>query len=169
MEENQNQEVETETTQTEQVEKTVNEKTFTQDEFNEALAKAIKRKTKDMPSEEDLKKINEWKQSQQTEAEKLVEKEKEIAKITSEKDDIIYENIALKNGVKVEDLDYIIYKVSKQDGNFEDNLKSFLKENPKFIETAVQKATGVEIKGTSVEKETGVAAILKAKHPDLFN
>ena len=50
------------------VEKTEKEevKTFTQDEVNAMLAKEKKK----MPSKEDLKAFNEWKESQKTESEK---------------------------------------------------------------------------------------------------
>jgi hypothetical protein len=67
--------VETVTTEPE-VETTVAEKTFTQSEFDEALKKAVSRKTKDMPSKEELDKFKEWQDQQKTESDKLVEKEK---------------------------------------------------------------------------------------------
>ena len=87
--------VETVTTEPE-VETTVAEKTFTQTEFDEALKKAVLRKTKDMPSKEELDKFKEWQEQQKTESEKQIEKEKEYLKVTAERDAFRYENIALK-------------------------------------------------------------------------
>ena len=74
----------TENTGTQPVEQNV-EKTFTQSEFNEALKNEVARKTKGMPSKEELKAFNEWKESQKTEAEK--------------QQDILNENQSLKNRI----------------------------------------------------------------------
>ena len=63
---------------------------------------------------------------------------------------------------------YLVYKVSKMEGDFSDNLKEYLTNNPKFVKRQEPKATGVETKSTTVTKEDGVTAILKAKHPELF-
>ena len=161
--------VETVTTEPE-VETTVAEKTFTQTEFDEALKKAVLRKTKDMPSKEELDKFKEWQEQQKTESEKQIEKEKEYLKVTAERDAFRYENIALKQGIKADDLDYVIFKVSKQEGDFEDNLKEFLEANPKFVaqEEVATKSTGTIARSTTQEKESGVTAILKARYPELF-
>ena len=53
------------------------------------------------------------------------------------------------------------------DGDFEENLKNYLTENPKFAKKQEMKATGIENKSSVVAKEDGVLAILKAKHPDI--
>lgn len=169
--------VESETTEVEtKVETETNEekkavKTFTQSEFNEALKKEVARKTKNVPTGEELKKYNEWKESQKTESEKIAEREKTYQQALSKNDELARENLALRKGVKVDDLDYVIYKVSKLEGEFEDNLNAYLEDNPKFTEVenvASEKATGVVSKGNIPEKESGVTAILKAKHPELF-
>jgi len=162
--------VETETTATKEVETTVETgKTFTQEEFDEALLKAVQRKTKGMPSKEELEKFKEWQDQQKTESEKQVEREKQYSKVEAENDELKRINSVLINGVKPDDVDYVVYKVSKMEGDFEDNLKSFLQANTKFTEKeSVSKATGTTSKGTAVEEEDGVTAILKAKHPELF-
>jgi hypothetical protein len=54
------------------------------------------------------------------------------------------------------------------DGDFEDNLKEYLANNSKFTKKQETKATGVASNNTSIPKESGVSAILKAKHPELF-
>lgn len=132
--------VESETTETaEKVEETKpeeakkEEKTFTQEEFNIALQKEISRKTKGIPSKEELKAYNEWVESQKTEKEKQEEKEKENQQILSERDNLKKENLLLRKGVKDGDIDYVLFKVSKMEGEFEDNLETFLNENSKFL------------------------------------
>ena len=56
------------------------------------------------------------------------------------------------------------------EGDFEDNLKDYLKENPQFLISKVEapKSNGVATKKISDDADDGVTAILKAKHPDLF-
>jgi hypothetical protein len=56
------------------------------------------------------------------------------------------------------------------DGEFEDNLGQFLKDNPKYIkgqEITEQKATGTPVKSISSSETDGVLAILKQKHPEM--
>lgn len=108
-------------------------KTFTQDEFNEALKKEVARKTKGIPSKEELKAFNEWKESQKSEEEKKTEKEQEYQKTISERDAYKKENSLLRKGVNIDDLDYVLFKVSKMEGEFDDNLEAFLKDNPKYL------------------------------------
>jgi hypothetical protein len=140
-------------------------KTFTQEEVNELLGKEKSRLKKGMPSKEELDAFNEWKESQKTEQEKQQENLTKISNLEKDKIALYQENLILKKGVKPEDVDYIQFKVSKMDGDFEENLDSYLADNSKFTKPV---ATGTPTHTTSVEKESGVAAILKAKHPDLF-
>ena len=166
------QNVETETTSTENVEnnsENVVEKTFTQDEVNAIVKERLAKAQKGIPSKEELIKYNEWKESQKTQQDKY----DELVKERSEKDTTISnlqkENLVLKSGITDNDeIEFIVYKVSKMDGDFEDNLKDYLAENPKFTKKQETKATGVESKPTSVVQESGVSAILKTKHPELF-
>ena len=58
------------------------------------------------------------------------------------------------------------------EGEFEDNLKEFLKENPKYLQKEVTlpvEDTGLPVTKINENAENGVTAILKQKHPDLFN
>lgn len=159
--------VETETTTTEEVETKKEEsvKTFTQEEVNELLGKEKSRLKKGMPSKEELDAFNEWKESQKTEQERQQENLTKISNLENDKIALYQENLILKKGVKPEDVDYIQFKVAKMDGDFEENLDSYLADNSKFTKPV---ATGTQTHTTSVEKESGVTAILKAKHPDLF-
>ena len=145
------------------------QKTFTQEELNTIIETRLAKAKKDMPSKEELKKYNEWKEAQKTEQEKMAEKETEYQKVLAEKEQIINENKILKSGVNAEDTDYVLFKVTKMEGDFEENLTKFLKDNPRFLnKTVPSKATGVETRTTSQSNEDdGVMAILKSKHPNI--
>ena len=145
------------------------QKTFTQEELNTIVETRLAKAKKDMPSKEELKRYNEWKEAQKTEQEKMAEKETEYQKALAEKEQIINENKILKSGVNAEDTDYVLFKVTKMEGDFEENLSKFLKDNPRFLnKTVPSKATGVETRTTSQSNEDdGVMAILKSKHPNI--
>lgn len=163
------QNVETETTTTQEVENNSEEvvKTFTQDEVNAIVKERLAKAQKGIPSKEELTKYNEWKESQKTQEDKyneLVQKDNEKNTTIS---NLQKENLVLKSGITDSDeVEFIVYKVGKMDGDFEENLKNYLAENPKYIQKQ-EKATGVETKTNYVAKEDGVLAILKAKHPDI--
>lgn len=167
------QNVETETTTTENVEnnsENVVEKTFTQDEVNAIVKERLAKAQKGIPSKEELTKYNEWKESQKTQQDKYDELVKNDAEKDSTISNLKKENLVLKSGITDSDeIEFIVYKISKMDGDFEDNLKQYLADNPKHIKKEETKATGVQSNNSSVPKESGVSAILKAKHPDLFN
>ena len=143
-----------------------NEKTFTQEEVNAMLAKEKNK----MPSKEDLKAFNEWKESQKTETEKSLEKDKKIE--TLEKQLAYAENksVVANAGVDSKFQKFVLSEVSELEGDFEDNLKDYLKENPQYLVSKVEtpKTNGVATKKISDDADDGVTAILKAKHPDLF-
>lgn len=173
-EENKNQEPvtqteeKTEVTVTEPVEKTekADVKTFTQEEVNAMLAKEKKK----MPSKDELKAFKDWKESQKTEAEKQAEKEAEYQKTLNELNTLKQTNAVLEAGVNKDDADYVLFKVGKMEGEFEENLAKFLKDNPKYLkqelETTEPKATGAPVRTISSGSD-GVTAILKAKHPEI--
>lgn len=173
MEEQNVQEVETETTTVEETENNseeVVEKTFTQNQVNEIVEKRLAKERKGIPSKEELTKYNEWKESQKTQQDKY----DELVKKDGEKDNQISnlekEIQVLKSGVTDDDyVEFILYKVGKMEGDFSDNLKNYLADNPKYIKKQEQKATDVEIKSNSATKESGVMAILKSRHPDVFD
>lgn len=163
------QNVETETTTTQEVENNSAEveKTFTQDEVNNIVKERLAKAQKGIPSKEELAKFNEWKESQKTQQDKY----DELVKQDGEKDTTISnltkENLVLKEGITDQDeVEFIVYKVGKMEGDFSENLKNYLAENPKYIKKET-KATGVEQKSNSVTKDDGVLAILKSKHPDI--
>ena len=159
----------TENTETQTAEEKVEKAFATQEEFNEALKKEVARKTRNVPSKEELKAFNEWKESQKTETEKSLEKDKKIE--TLEKQLAYAENksVVANAGVDAKFQKFVLSEVSELEGDFEDNLKDYLKENPQFLISKVEtpKTNGVATKKIGNEAESGVTAILKAKHPDI--
>lgn len=148
----------------------IQEKTFTQNEVNELIESRLARAKKQMPSREELEEFKNWKNSQKTETERLAQREKEFHEIMTERENIRRENVILRMGINNDDADYVLYKVSKLEGDFEENLKSFLAENPKYTATkAGPLNTGVVISKTiKNSEEDGAISILKSKFPKVF-
>lgn len=159
--------VDTQTTN--QNEGQASEKTFTQEELNKIVQERLDKEKKKMPSKEDLKAFKEWKESQKTEAEKQAEKDAEYQKTLNELNTLKQTNAVLEAGVNKDDADYVLFKVSKMEGDFEENLTKFLKDNPKYLKQETQtepKATGTSVKSIS-SKNDGVLGILASKHPEI--
>ena len=161
--------VDTQTTN--QNEEQASEKTFTQEELNKIVQERLDKEKKKMPSKEDLKAFKEWKESQKTEAEKQAEKDAEYKEKDTKISELEKENAVLKAGVTdADDVDYILFKVGKMEGEFEENLAKFLKDNPKYLEKELEKeehkATGAPVR-TMNSKKDGVLSILASKHPEI--
>lgn len=160
-----------ETTETEKnVGDKAEEKLFTQEQLDEIVKTRIAKERKKLPSKQELDEYHSWKDSQKTAEEKQAELQAEYQKKDEKISSLEKENMVLRCGVKDEDdIDYIIYKVSKMEGEFEDNLSSFLKQHPKFTsrEEVEHKATGIPVKQMNSTENDGVLAILKAKHPEI--
>ena len=142
-----------------------NEKTFTQEEVNAMLAKEKKK----MPSKEDMKAFNEWKESQKTAEDK---KNEILLENETLKKQLIYaenKSVVANAGIDSKFQKFVLSEVSEMEGDFEDNLKDYLKENPQFLISKVEtpKTNGVATKKISEDADDGVTAILKAKHPDI--
>ena len=115
----------------------------------------LAKEKKKMPSNEELKAFKEWKENQKTEAEKQAEKETEYKNTLSKNEDLEKENQALKAGVNIEDLDYVIFKVSKMEGEFNENLESFLTDNPKYTTSSDEDVTKtIDLGGEHKETDT---------------
>ena len=144
------------------------EKTFTQEELNKIVQDRIEKEKKKMPSKEDLKAFKDWQESQKTVEQKQAEKDAEYQKTLNELNTLKQTNAVLKAGVNKDDVDYVLFKVSKIEGEFEENLTKFLKDNPKYkeSETEVQKATGTQVKKINSQND-GVLGILASKHPEI--
>lgn len=149
-------------------------KTYTQEEYN-ALDKKLKEKYEKKYKDIDLKKYNEWLESQKTEEQKKAEKETAYQKAIADLEEKENYIAILESGVNKEDSDYVLFKVSKMDGDFKDNLEEFLKENPKYTQKSDNNSDnnitdGVSVKNSNnSKKDDGVTAILKQKHPELFD
>lgn len=176
MENNENAVTQTETVET--VEKTEvsgeqpvekNEKTYTQEEVN-ALDKKLKEKYEKKYAGIDLKKYKEWEDSQKTETEKSLEKDKKIEALEKQLAYAKNKSVVANAGVDSKFQKFVLSEVSEIEGDFEDNLKDYLKENPQFLISKIEtpKTNGVATKKISDDAEDGVTAILKQKHPDLF-
>ena len=164
MEENQNA-----VTQTEEKTEVSGEQPVEKNEKDEVNAMLAKEKKK-MPSKEDLKAFNEWKESQKTESEKQLEKDKKIEALEKQLTYAENKSVVANAGVDSKFQKFVLSEVSEMEGDFEDNLKDYLKENPQFLISKVEtpKSNGVATQKISDDAEDGVTAILKAKHPDLF-
>lgn len=135
------------------------EKTFTQAELDRIISERIARERKNLPDEADLKAFKEWKKAQQTEAEKAAEREKLLEKAQADAENLRRENAVIKAGVSAEDADYVIFKVGKMEGDFDENLKSFLTDNAKYTEPVTEKVSGTK---HSPSKTDGEAAAIEA-------
>ena len=144
-------------------------KTFTQEEVNTMLKKE-KQKAEKKFEGIDVAKYKEWVESQKTAEQKQAEKDAEYAQKDTTISQLQKENAILKAGVKeADDIDYVLFKVSKMEGEFEENLAKFLKDNPKYLgqELEEHKATGAPVKTLSSNQNDGVLGILAQKHPDI--
>ena len=120
------------------------EKTFTQAELDKVIADRLARERAKMPAADKLKAFEEWQKAQQNEAEKAAEREKELAKLQSEAENLKRENAVIKAGVNTEDVDYVLFKVGKVEGEFEKNLKTYLEENKKYTEPKTVQVQGTQ-------------------------
>ena len=146
------------------------EKTFTQEELNKIVQERLDKEKKKMPSKEELKAFKDWQEGQKTAEQKQAEKDAEYQKTLDELNTLKQTNAILEAGVNKDDADYVLFKVGKMEGEFEENLAKFLKDNPKYLkqelETTEPKATGAPVKSISSNND-GVLGILASKHPDM--
>ena len=158
-------EVETQTTEKDEGKAEV--EMISKEEAQRMVDKAL---AKNLPPKDEMKEFKEWKESKKTDAEKQTERERELEATRNELSSVKQENLALRKGVKDDDLEYVVFKASKLEGEFEDNLEEFLKDNPKFIQKQSEaiRNDGTPTQKVANNKEDGVMAILKAKHPNLY-
>ena len=133
--------VEEQTTEKDVQEVATEEKKFTQSEFQDALAKEVARKTKNIPSKEELKAFNEWKESQKTVEQKENEKDIEIARLR--KENLEYKNMSYiaNAGIDTKFQRFVLSEVIDMEGDFEENLETYIKENKQFLKQAEVKET----------------------------
>lgn len=145
------------------------EKTFTQAEVDDIVKKRLAKATKNQLSKEEIDAFKKYQDDKKTQQEKYDDLVKEDGKKTTTISNLKMENAVLKAGITDQDeIEFIVYKVGKMEGDFNDNLTEYLKDNPRYAKKQETKATGVETKNNT-QKDDGVMAILKSKHPDLFD
>lgn len=137
-------EIKTEGTGAEPVAKT-EEKTFTQEEVNAMVLKEVNKVTKKYEGV-DMKKYKELEESQKTNEEKYADILKENEKL---KNDLAYaenKSVVANAGVDSKFQKFVLSEVSLMDGDFEENLKNYLKENSQYLvnnETKTPNSTGI--------------------------
>lgn len=96
------------------------EKTFTQAEVDTIVSKRLAKATKGMPSEEEITAYRAWKDSQQSEKERMdaIVKERDenkaaLAAAQEELEQHKREKFLLSKGVNPDDVDYYAYKIAK--------------------------------------------------------
>ena len=136
-------------------------KTFTQAEVDRIISERIARERKNLPDEADLKAYKEWKKAQQTEAEKAAEREKEYQALQSKSIELERENAVIKAGVKADDAEFVIFKVSRMEGDFKKNLDSFLAENKKFTEPVTENVPGTKHNPSTTDQDANFIAAVR--------
>lgn len=145
-------------------------KMITEEEAQRRADAQVAKKLKGMPTKEEIAAFREWKESQKTDDEKRAEAEKRYVTLEAENTALKQEKMVLAKGVKLDDADYVFFKVSRMEGDFEENLEQFLSEHPKFLgddESSQPKRTGVSVHGSNQPKTSGVDEILKKRNPNL--
>lgn len=138
-------------------------KTFqTEGEYEEAVKSILKQK---LPPKEEMEAFKKWKENQKTEEDKRAEKETEYKDTLSKNESLMKENQTLKAGVNLDDVDYVVFKVSKMEGDFETNLQSFLKDNPKYIFSSKEDITKMIDLGGE-HKETKIPDLSKMSYEE---
>ena len=127
------------------------ERTFTQAEVDELINKRMARVKKGLPSDEELNAYREWKAKQNPEPAKATPDELETARMEAEM--TRRENYLLRKGIDPDDVDYYVYRISKEmDGetDFEDAAEDYLKKhnkkNPVRMDTGARLNSGAKAK-----------------------
>ena len=136
---------------TENVEPTTEEKvekTFTQSEFVKALEKEVARKTKGLPTKEELDEFTKWKESNKSAEDKYLEAQKEIDALKGQINEFEKREVVANADVDPRFQKFVVSEVSQMEGVFEDNLKKYLEDNPqyKFQKEIKPTTTGVQQK-----------------------
>ena len=146
-------------------------KTYTREEYN-ALDKKLKAKYEKKYEGIDIAKYKEWQESQKIAEEKNAETLKENETLKARIVELENMQVVANAGIDSKFQKFVLSEVSQMEGDFEDNLKNYIKDNSQYLQTkeAVEapKSTGVAVTKINENADTGVSAILKAKHPELF-
>ena len=108
------------------------EKTFTQSEFVKALEKEVARKTKGLPTKEELDEFAKWKESNKSAEDKYLEAQKEIDTLKTQINEYEKREVVANADVDSRFQKFVVSEVSQMEGVFEDNLKKYLEDNPQY-------------------------------------
>lgn len=142
-------------------------KTFTQADVDRIVADRLSRERKNQPSAERMKAFEEWEKTQKTEAEKAEEAARELSEAKAAAEALRHENAVIKAGVNADDVDYVLFKVGKLEGDFGDNLKKFLEDNPKYKTEPTKKVPDGKHEPSRSDNMDGVEAAFRKRNPDL--
>lgn len=131
--------------------------TFTQDEVNRMISQRLAQERRNQPNADELAAFREWKKTNapKSDADKLLEMTGERDNAQSELELSRRENYLLRQGVDPEDVDYYVYKISKEMGDkesFEDAAKKYLKDHKRG--PSVRMDTGARLNGAGNKNES---------------
>lgn len=137
-------EVKTENTETQTAEQ-IEVKTFTQEEVNAIVQDRLDKEKRKLPSKDELKAFSEWKESQKTNEEKALEKDKRIMELENTIKG--YENLnkVISANVDPKFQKFVSSEVSSMGEDFDANLKSYLESNSQYLiqKQEIPKTTGI--------------------------
>lgn len=148
----------------------VDEEMVTKAEAQKMADAMVAKKLKGMPTKEELAEYKKWKDDQKTAEEKRAEQEERYRQIEAENTSLKHEREILNKGVKTKDVDYVLFKVNKMEGeDFGENLDKFLEENPEYLASTGSKKSndGAPVKRSTEPASASVADILKKRNPNL--
>ena len=173
-EETKDENTEVETGKVEGTETTENKKGAEEEMVSKAEAQKmadamVAKKLKGMPTKEELAEYKKWKDDQKTAEEKRAEQEEKYRQIEAENTSLKREREILNKGVKSKDVDYVLFKVNKMEGeDFSENLEAFLNDNPEYLSTGSKKPNdGAPVKRGTEPSTSSVTDILKKRNPNL--
>lgn len=146
------------------------EKTFTQAEVDKIVTSRLSRATKEMPSEDELKKFKQWQETQKTQDEKIQQERQEFEKIKIENSMLRAEKQAIAFEVKPEFAEFVATKALQMGESIEDNLKEIKESCPQYFgETVIKKASTSNslAGGNATPQLTGVEKAFMERNPGL--
>ena len=119
------------------------ERKFTQADIDRIVQKKL---AKALPPKEEMEQYKRWRESQQTIEEKMSVLRVENARLNEENESLRQENLVVKAGVANDAVEFVLFKVGKMDGDFEENLTNYLKKNQKYVTPKTTVVEGAEHK-----------------------
>lgn len=146
-------------------------KTFkTEKDYQDAVNSILKSK---LPKKEEMEAFKLWQESKKTAEEKNAETLEENKALKEKVKELENMQVVANASVDFKFQKFVLSEVLQMEGEFEDNLKEYLKDNPQFliskeVTQTSQEDTGIPVTRVTGGTESGVTAILREKHPELF-